>query len=77
MDGHGSQITALDFNEPYGLLVAAGADDSVRVWDLCDGEEIGQLRGHFGEPPTFSSMNVPADGVQVPSKPSRWRTHSA
>lgn len=30
------------------MLVTAGADDVVRVWDLCDGDEIGQLRGHEG-----------------------------
>lgn len=31
------------------MLVTAGQDDIVKVWDLCDGEEIGQLRGHVGE----------------------------
>lgn len=31
------------------MLVTAGQDDVVKVWDLCDGEEIGQLRGHRGE----------------------------
>ncbi|KAJ9118253.1 Mitochondrial fission protein [Naganishia vaughanmartiniae] len=42
---HGAPITALDFTEPYGTLVTAGQDDVVKVWDLCDGEEIGKLRG--------------------------------
>jgi division protein 1 len=36
-------------NEPYGMLVTAGQDDVVKVWDLCDGEVTGQLRGHIGE----------------------------
>jgi WD40 repeat protein len=36
-------------NEPYGMLVTAGQDDTVKVWDLCDGEQLGQLRGHKGE----------------------------
>ncbi|KAI5452577.1 Mitochondrial fission protein [Naganishia albida] len=45
---HGAPITALDFTEPYGTLVTAGQDDVVKVWDLCDGEEIGKLRGHKG-----------------------------
>jgi division protein 1 len=30
------------------MLVTAGQDDIVKVWDLCDGEEIGKLRGHVG-----------------------------
>lgn len=30
------------------MLVTAGQDDVVKVWDLCDGEEVGQLRGHQG-----------------------------
>ncbi|ODN75955.1 mitochondrial division protein 1 [Cryptococcus amylolentus CBS 6039] len=46
--GHTAPITALDFDEPYGMLVTSGQDDVVKVWDLCDGEEIGQLRGHKG-----------------------------
>lgn len=48
MQGHTAPITGLDFDEPYGMLVTAGQDDVVKVWDLCDGEEIGQLRGHKG-----------------------------
>lgn len=47
--GHSAPITALDFDEPYGVLVSAGQDDVVKVWDLCDGQEIGQLRGHSGK----------------------------
>jgi division protein 1 len=35
-------------NEVYGMLVTAGQDDTVKVWDLCDGEQLGQLRGHRG-----------------------------
>jgi WD40 repeat protein len=49
LTGHVAPITALDFNEPYGMLVTAGQDEVVKVWDLCDGEEMGQLRGHIGE----------------------------
>lgn len=49
LSGHSGPITALDMNEPYGMLVTAGQDDVVKVWDLCDGEETGQLRGHIGE----------------------------
>ncbi len=48
IQAHTAPITALDFNEPYGMLVTAGQDDIVKVWDLCDGEAIGELRGHKG-----------------------------
>ncbi|GMK59965.1 hypothetical protein CspeluHIS016_0901820 [Cutaneotrichosporon spelunceum] len=48
LQGHTAPVTALDFSEPYGMLVTAGQDDVVKVWDLCDGETIGELRGHKG-----------------------------
>ena len=46
--GHSSPITSLDFSEPYGTLVSSSADDTVRVWDLTIGTEVGRLRGHSG-----------------------------
>lgn len=46
--GHSAAITALDFSEPYGTLVSAALDDTVRVWDLSGGAEAGRLRGHSG-----------------------------
>lgn len=49
LSAHAGPLTALDMNEPYGMLVTAGQDDTVKVWDLCDGEQLGQLRGHKGE----------------------------
>jgi division protein 1 len=48
LSSHPGGITSLDFSEPYGVAVTAGQDDTVRVWDLCDGEEMGLLRGHDG-----------------------------
>ncbi|ORX34641.1 WD40-repeat-containing domain protein [Kockovaella imperatae] len=48
MRAHEGSVTALDFNEPYGLLVTGGDDGKAKVWDLCDGTQIGELRGHFG-----------------------------
>ncbi len=48
LTGHTAPISALDFSEPYGTLVSASADDSVRVWDLTAGAEVGRLRGHTG-----------------------------
>ncbi|KAG8956921.1 Mitochondrial fission protein [Tulasnella sp. 419] len=52
---HSGPITALDFSEPYGVLVSASQDDSTRLWDLCTGDEIGRLRGHSG---TVKCMQV-------------------
>lgn len=45
---HSAPITALDFSEPYGTLVSAALDDTVRVWDLSSAAEVGRLRGHAG-----------------------------
>lgn len=44
--GHTSPLAALDFSEPYGTLVSSSFDDSVRVWDLSTGEQVGTLEGH-------------------------------
>ncbi|KXL50026.1 MAG: hypothetical protein FE78DRAFT_75740 [Acidomyces sp. 'richmondensis'] len=40
-------ITALDFDAPFGTLVTASRDDSVRVWDLNTGRCVGALEGHL------------------------------
>lgn len=48
LSSHSSPINALDFSEPYGLLVTASQDESTRLWDLTSGEELGFLRGHSG-----------------------------
>lgn len=46
MRAHKDSVTALDFDAPFGLLVSAAMDDSVRVWDLNAGRCIGMLEGH-------------------------------
>lgn len=43
---HQDSITALDFDAPFGMMVTAAMDDSVRVWDLNAGRSIGVLEGH-------------------------------
>lgn len=48
LSNHTAPITALDFSEPYGTLVSAALDDTVRVWDLSSASEVGRLRGHVG-----------------------------
>ncbi|EED13114.1 WD repeat-containing protein [Talaromyces stipitatus ATCC 10500] len=43
---HNDIITALDFDYPFGTLVSAALDDTVRVWDLNAGRCVGFLEGH-------------------------------
>ena len=40
-------ITALDFDAPFGTMVTAALDDTVRVWDLNAGRCMGLLEGHL------------------------------
>lgn len=46
LPAHNDAITALDFDIPFGTLVTAALDDTVRVWDLSAGRCIGFLEGH-------------------------------
>lgn len=43
---HKDNVTALDFDAPFGTMVTAALDDTVRVWDLHAGRCIGVLDGH-------------------------------
>ncbi|KAI5284516.1 Mitochondrial fission protein, partial [Ascosphaera acerosa] len=43
---HSDIITALDFDVPFGTLVTAALDDTLRVWDLNLGKCMGHLEGH-------------------------------
>lgn len=61
LPAHSAPITALDFSEPYGVLVSAGLDEATKVWDLCTGEEIGRLRGHAGTQQTSSLKYTTCD----------------
>lgn len=45
---HADSITTLDFDVPFGTLVTAALDDTVRVWDLSSGRCLGMLEGHNG-----------------------------
>ncbi|KAI1977624.1 Mitochondrial fission protein [Ophidiomyces ophidiicola] len=46
IQAHNDMITALDFDVPFGTMVSAALDDTVRVWDLNLGRCMGFLEGH-------------------------------
>ena len=43
---HNDMVTTLDFDAPFGTMVTAALDDTVRVWDLNRGRCLGLLEGH-------------------------------
>ncbi|EPY53454.1 CCR4-Not complex subunit Caf4/Mdv1 [Schizosaccharomyces cryophilus OY26] len=43
---HSSSITSLDFSHPFGNLVTASLDKTVKVWDMAGVVCLGQLEGH-------------------------------
>ncbi|KND87837.1 Mitochondrial division protein 1 [Tolypocladium ophioglossoides CBS 100239] len=43
---HRDNVTALDFDAPFGTMVTAALDDTVKVWDLNAGRCMGFLEGH-------------------------------
>lgn len=43
---HRDNITALDFDSPFGVLATAALDDTIRVWDMNAGRCMGSLEGH-------------------------------
>lgn len=47
LEAHQDIITALDFDAPFGTMVTAALDDTVRVWDLNAGRCMGMLEGHL------------------------------
>ena len=46
LPAHNDVVTALDFDMPFGTMVTAARDDTVRVWDLNLGRCMGFLEGH-------------------------------
>ena len=46
LPAHTDTVTALDFDAPFGTMVTAALDDTVRVWDLNRGRCLGLLEGH-------------------------------
>lgn len=47
LQAHNDKILALDFDAPFGTMVTAALDDTVRVWDLNAGRCMGLLEGHL------------------------------
>ncbi|KAJ9669518.1 Mitochondrial fission protein [Coniosporium apollinis] len=47
LQAHNDVITAMDFDAPFGTMVSAALDDTVRVWDLHAGRCMGLLEGHL------------------------------
>jgi mitochondrial division protein 1 len=47
LQAHNDMITAVDFDMPFGTMVTAALDDTVRVWDLNAGRCMGMLEGHL------------------------------
>ena len=46
MPAHSDMVTAIDFDYPFGTMISAALDDTVRVWDLNVGRCTGFLEGH-------------------------------
>ncbi|KAL4779355.1 WD40-repeat-containing domain protein [Aspergillus varians] len=46
IQAHNDVVTALDLNYPFGTMITAALDDTVRVWDLNAGRCTGFLEGH-------------------------------
>ncbi|CAG8473752.1 9841_t:CDS:10, partial [Cetraspora pellucida] len=48
LEGHDDMILCLDFDKPYGTLVTASLDSTLRLWDLTNYQNLGILDGHKG-----------------------------
>ncbi|KAJ5629767.1 hypothetical protein N7528_003424 [Penicillium herquei] len=46
ISAHTDMVTAIDFDYPFGTMVTAALDDTVRVWDMNVGRCSGFLEGH-------------------------------
>ncbi|KAJ5568402.1 hypothetical protein N7450_010888 [Penicillium hetheringtonii] len=46
IEAHTDMVTAIDFDYPFGTMVSAALDDTVRVWDMNIGRCSGLLEGH-------------------------------
>ncbi|CDK25203.1 unnamed protein product [Kuraishia capsulata CBS 1993] len=47
LKAHEDSVTCFDFDQPFGTMVSASLDNTVRVWDLSRGKCTGLLEGHL------------------------------
>ncbi|KAG7814496.1 hypothetical protein KL924_000910 [Ogataea haglerorum] len=47
LEAHDDAVTCFAFDAPFGTLVSASLDNTVKVWDLNRNECIGRLEGHL------------------------------
>ncbi|CCH41356.1 Mitochondrial division protein 1 [Wickerhamomyces ciferrii] len=47
IQAHEESINCFDFDIPFGTMVSASLDNTVKVWDLSKGKSLGLLEGHI------------------------------
>ncbi|KAJ5802823.1 uncharacterized protein N7503_005273 [Penicillium pulvis] len=63
IQAHTDMVTAIDFDYPFGTMVSAALDDTVRVWDMNVGRCSGFLEGHHASVRTLQvEDNIVATG---------------
>ncbi|KAJ5152249.1 Mitochondrial division protein 1 [Penicillium capsulatum] len=63
IEAHTDMVTAIDFDYPFGTMVSAALDDTVRVWDMNVGRCAGLLEGHHASVRTLQvEDNIVATG---------------
>ncbi|KAJ5489062.1 Mitochondrial division protein 1 [Penicillium diatomitis] len=63
IEAHTDMVTAIDFDYPFGTMVSAALDDTVRVWDMNVGRCSGLLEGHHASVRTLQvEDNIVATG---------------
>lgn len=68
LTGHKEMIDAAELNLDASLVVSAGWDASIRVWEITNSESIGELKGHK-RGVTTASMST--DGKKIASANTR------
>jgi WD40 repeat protein len=78
LEGHRSTVHALAFAPDGRRLLSAGADGTVRIWDVGEGQEANALTGHAG---AVRSIAIDDDGWIASGgddgKPRLWDLNSA
>jgi WD40 repeat protein len=64
LQGHESDVDALEFSADGRMLVSGGGEGSIRVWDLSTRKEVGESRGAGG---SVAKVAMSPDGRSVAS----------